>query len=416
MGSGMRRGLVAWSLALACAGAGNAQPPSAARQDEPISLDVRDADVRDLLNALASNHNLNVVYGPHTEASISIHLEKVSLPTALDAIVRAAGLRSYHRDNVLYVLQASDKEEAQYDTRVFQLQYADPEKTLDLLKSCVGSHGKISSSVGTRTIVVWDEPYRLDLVSEVIRAADRKPRQVLIESKILEVDLTDNLRSGVNWTEVLSQGKFGGTGTQSGFANPPNFLNSGFFATLKRGDLRILIETLQQHTTVNTLANPKVLTLEDHKAEVVIGGRIGYPVTTSTTTATLQSIQFLEVGTQLKLTPHVTDDGSIYMDVHPEVSDGKVTDGLPSETTTETTTTVLVKPDETLFIGGLIREKVSKDRRGIPILCRIPVLGWFFGKTVNSVEKGEIVVLITPHLVTDAASSLQNGNGGPENH
>ena len=78
MRSGMRRGLVAWSLALACAGAANAQNP-AARPEEPISLDVRDADVRDLLNALASNHNLNVVYGPHTEAAISIHLAPTSL-------------------------------------------------------------------------------------------------------------------------------------------------------------------------------------------------------------------------------------------------------------------------------------------------------------------------------------------------
>src|SRR5439155_332751 len=78
---------------------------TAGRANEPISLDVRDADVRDLLNALASNHGLNIVYGPKTDASISIHLEKVSLEAALDAIVRAAGLSIARRDGILYVQQ-----------------------------------------------------------------------------------------------------------------------------------------------------------------------------------------------------------------------------------------------------------------------------------------------------------------------
>jgi type II secretory pathway component GspD/PulD (secretin) len=231
----------------------------------------------------------------------------------------------------------------------------------------------------------------------------------LIEAKIMEVNLSDDMRFGIDWSEVLRQGELGARLQQSGFATNPAPGREGFFATLRRGDLQALIEALQTNVNVNTLANPKVLGLDNRPAEVIIGGKLGYPVTTSTNTATLQSIQFIEVGTQLKLVPHITDDGSVLMEVHPEVSDGQVVDGLPRENTTEATTTVLVRPGESLFIGGLIREKTSKSRRGVPLLSRIPLLGWFFGKTIDLKERGEIIVLVTLQLIEPPPSS-------PENH
>jgi len=404
MGRRIRRALVACCLLLATASLAAAQGPASG--DGLISLDVRDADVRDLLNALASNHGLNIVYGPQTEAAISIHLEKISLSSAIDAIVGAAGLSAFRRDGILYVLRSSDKEAAHFDTRVFQVQYADMLQLQDLIKVCLGEKGKITGYDLGRTLVVWDEPSRLDMVAELVRAADQMPRQVLIEAKILEVSLTENLKFGVNWSEMLNQGQLAGRADQSGFAANHTPGREGFFATLRHGELHFVLEALEQRTTVKTLANPKVLALDNRKAEIIIGGKIGYPVLTSTTTATMQSINFLEVGTQLKLTPHITDDGSVLMEVHPEVSDGVVVDGLPSETTTQATTTVLVRDGETLLIGGLIREKISKERRAIPLLGRVPFLGWFFGKTVDVVDKGELVVFVTPHLVKpDSAAS-----------
>ena len=382
---------------------------AAPRAEGLISLDVRDADVRDLMDALASNHGLNVVYGPDTNVKISIHLEKVSLDAAVDAIVRAGGLNVMRREDILYVLHASEEETAGHETRVFQLQYADQTQVEGLVKGVLGPKGQMSSYPFGRTIVVWDEPQRLALMTEILHAADRVPRQVLIEAKIMEVTLSDDMRFGVNWSEVLNQGRLGSRLEQSGFATGAAPGHEGFFATLRRGDLQGLMEALQANNNVRTLANPKVLGLDNRPAEIIIGGKLGYPVTTSTATATLQSIQFIEVGTQLKLVPHITDDGSVLMEVHPEVSDGQVVDGLPRENTTEATTTVLVSQGETLFIGGLIREKVQKQHRGVPFLSRVPVLGWIFGKTVEITERGELVVLITTQLAAP-------GSASPETH
>jgi type II secretory pathway component GspD/PulD (secretin) len=364
---------------------------------------VRDADVRDLLDALASNHHLNIVYGPETRTRISIRLEKVSLEAAVDAIVRAGGLRAFRRDGILYVLPEADDDGPRRDTRVFRLEYADPVQAEALVKGMLGPRGKLATYGFGRTLVVWDEPQRLDQLAEMVRSIDAMPRQVLIEARILEVNLDDETRFGVDWSDVLKQGELTTELSQSGFAAEPGPGRDGFFATLRRADLRALLEALEIRTNVRTLANPKVLGLDNRPAEIIIGAKLGYPVTTSTNSATLQSIQFIEVGTQLDLVPHVVADGSVLLEVHPEVSDGEVVDGLPRETTTEATTTVLVREGETLFIGGLIREKVQKSRRGVPLLSRLPVLGWLFGKTVEVTERGEIVVLLTPQILPPGA-------------
>lgn len=373
-----------------------------APEQAPISLDVRDADVRDLLDALASNHGLNVVYGPDTHAKISIHLENVSLPVAVDAIVRAGGLTSFRREGILYVLRATDEASTRVEARSFELQFADLTQARELVSGLLGPSGKLSSYAYGRTLVVWDEPQRLEQIAALVAATDRKPRQVMIEARILEVTLSDDMALGVNWTEVLNEGKLASRLSQDGFANNPTGARAGFFATLRRGDLRALLEALETRTRVRALANPKVLGLDNRTAEIIIGGRLGYFVTTSTASATLQSVQFIEVGTQLKLTPHIAADGSVLMDVHPEVSDGEIVNGLPRENTTEATTTVLVQAGETLFLGGLIRDKTTRTRTAVPILGRIPLLGWLFGRTTDTHEKSEIVVLITPLLAEDA--------------
>jgi type II secretory pathway component GspD/PulD (secretin) len=107
----------------------------------------------------------------------------------------------------------------------------------------------------------------------------------------------------------------------------------------------------------------------------------------------------------------VSDDGHIILDIHPKVSDGVVTNGLPTETTTEVSTTVLVRDGETIFIGGLLRHRDEGSRAGIPVLSRIPLLGYLFGRDTRSFSRSEVVVLITPRIVkqqsADKATPLE---------
>ena len=106
----------------------------------------------------------------------------------------------------------------------------------------------------------------------------------------------------------------------------------------------------------------------------------------------------------LKLTPRISDDGNILLTIHPEVSEGVIDQGLPSETTTEVTTRVIIRDGESIFIGGLIRDRKEKTVQRIPILGDLPFIGALFGNTTNSVSRTETVIMITPHIV-DARSA-----------
>ncbi len=156
------------------------------------------------------------------------------------------------------------------------------------------------------------------------------------------------------------------------------------------------------------MSTPKLLALENQEASVIVGDRRGFKVTTTINQVTTESIQFLESGVILRVTPHVDREGRIMMDIHPEVSTGVVDiNGIPSQTTTEVTTRLLVGSGQTGFIGGLIKQTLNESRTGVPILGRIPGLGLLFSSLELTSVNTETIVVITPRVVGDV--------GGPWN-
>ncbi len=161
------------------------------------------------------------------------------------------------------------------------------------------------------------------------------------------------------------------------------------------------MELLSNRTGFNVLSSPRVMALDGKKAEIITGQQLGYFTTTTSTTGTSQNVSFLETGTKLEITPSIKSDGLIMMDIHPEISDGTVTGGLPQKQTTETTTQLIVKDGQTIIIGGLVRNSSGKDVIGFPVLMDLPVIGSFFKQTTLSSDKKEVIVLITPHIVNE---------------
>ena len=240
----------------------------------------------------------------------------------------------------------------------------------------------------------------LDRVESVLKKVDVPPRQVLIEAKILEVQLTDDMALGVDWNLAFDHFSTSGNLLSQGFALRKASGAQGLFFESSSDHFSAFLDALETNSRVNTLSTPKLVALNGKQAEIIVGGKLGYYVTTTTNTATLQSVEFLETGTLLVLTPHIMDDGNIIMEIHPEVSDGSVTAGLPAESTTELTTTLIAEDGGTIFLGGLIRDRKEDLRDQVPGLGCLPLFGALFGRSYNSTQKTEIIVLITPHIVT----------------
>jgi type II secretory pathway component GspD/PulD (secretin) len=226
---------------------------------------------------------------------------------------------------------------------------------------------------------------------------DREPKQIMIEAKILEITLTDNQSYGLDWAKLFdSSDGTGSLGTQ-GLANPNS---AGLFAQYTNSNVELVLNALKARGRLRTISTPKLLAMEGLEAETVVGTEIGYRVTTTINNVTTESIEFLESGVILKVTPTVDRSGRIMLDIFPEVSTGVVSDdGIPSKATTQVSTRMLVSDGKTVFLGGLIQNQINNTREGIPGLGDVPIIGGLFSNRSKSIVSTEIVVLITPRIV-----------------
>ena len=267
----------------------------------------------------------------------------------------------------------------------------------------MSSNGKITVLQERNLIVIEDNPQALVRMERLLAEIDKEPRQILIEAKILEITLDDNESWGIDWAHFFSSGDTSGSIELSGTAST-DF--TGFIATLDRDDLMVVLNALSEKGRVRTLSTPKLLALENQEAEVIIGQRQGYRVTTTINQVTTESVEFLESGVILNVTPSVDGQGRIIMAIHPEVSTGTIQQGIPDKSTTEVTTVLLAEDGQPIFIGGLIKNTIDYQRNGIPVLSGIPVMGRLFSNIEEKVNMTETVVLITPYLIKDARSGI----------
>ncbi len=170
-------------------------------------------------------------------------------------------------------------------------------------------------------------------------------------------------------------------------------------------NVAMFLNALESITDTNILANPKVLTVNKQPGVVIVGRKDGYVTSTSTSTTTVQTVEYLETGTRLLFRPFIGDDGYIRMEIHPEDSTGQVvvTQGLslPQKATTEVTTNVLVKDGHTIVIGGLFREDNNITKSQVPLLGDIPWAGALFRSQTDNSKRQEIILLLTPHIIKD---------------
>ena len=178
----------------------------------------------------------------------------------------------------------------------------------------------------------------------------------------------------------------------------------------------MFLRVLDEVTDVTVISNPKVLTLNRQAARVLVGTRVGYLNTTTTQTATTQTVEFLDTGTQLHIRPFVSSDNLIRLEVKPQVSSASLRDSvtqtgqavtIPDEDTTELVTNLLVRDGQPVVLGGLFTESTSYTRRQVPFLGDIPLVGAAFKGQDDAIVRNEIIFMITPSVIDDAVLTLE---------
>lgn len=412
-----------------------------------VEIHVNEAPLVEVLRMLSLQSQKNIVASKDVRGSVTAHLYGVTMKEALDAILKPNGYGYREKGNFIYVytqkeLAEQEKAERTKSSAVFHLFYTPATNAVQMIKPVLSSEATIAfnapgkeglddkstggfSHATEDTIVVTDYADNLERVRQVLKEIDRRPQQVLVEATIVSARLTEDNQFGIDFSIIggVDFGSLGAAGIKTfGDAASGKVLNTsltdhgfgaagtGFTQNMPSNGLRIgiagnnvavFINALEAVTDTAVLANPKILTLNRQRGEVIVGKEDGYLTTTVTESTAVQTVEFLKSGTRLVFRPFIGDDGYIRMEVHPEDSDGSVVAGLPSKSTTEVTTNIMVKDGHTAVIGGLFRDSSISSRSQVPGLGNLPVIGALFRQQQDTTAREEIIILLTPHIVKD---------------
>ncbi|MFH1386281.1 MAG: secretin N-terminal domain-containing protein [bacterium] len=292
---------------------------------------------------------------------------------------------------------------ASFPMQTFMLNYANAKDMSASFNEILGNGEVVAVNEKLNAIIVRASDKTIKRMAESIKKLDKAPLQVQVEAKIIELksgsgDTANPSVMGASWKYTKNSNNSVQLLTDTSTAAASSL---GLYAQLLSGNTQAYLEAMEKTVGYDLVASPWITALNNEPASILIGQKIGYLTTFTSSTGTAQNISFLEVGTKLNFTPHISDDGFIVMDIYPSVSDGSLSStGVPTENTTETRNKVLVKDGQSIVIGGLTKNYNSEVEIGVPGLASIPFIGMLFRRTELTTEKREIMVLITPHIVT----------------
>ncbi|HZI89515.1 MAG TPA: hypothetical protein VFD83_03585 [Candidatus Polarisedimenticolia bacterium] len=416
----------------------DASPGPAAR----ASFSFKEARVQDAIRLIAAQYGLNVVIGKSAGGTLTATLSDVTLDQAMTTVSQATGCEYTLHDNVLVVNPVG------LSTQVFTLRYLDPAAAADAVAKVLSAQGqalpfsgRAKESVASRSmalsnaLVVTDTSARLAAVAQVLAAMDVKPKLIAIEAKLVETTLGSDEKLGVDWQIRASANgatlpttfpfpKNKGSGEFTGSPNPNNQVGGvgpAFppgqtfpytvpedytFGKLSFSEFQVALDILKQSSTTNLVSAPKITTLDNQEAEIIVGTVVPiarYEHTEQTGALQIAGYDEKKVGVRLLVTPHVGPDSSMILAVNPEISEiveyrGQFNE-RPVTSTRSAQTQVEVRSGETVMIGGLIRTVDMKIERKVPILGDIPGLNFLFRHKTTTKQKVDLMIFITPHLI-----------------
>ena len=281
---------------------------------------------------------------------------------------------------------------------------------------------RITAQQSSNQLLIRTRPAQWNEIEAAIKRLDNAPMQVQIETRILEVNLSDGLDLGVQWYLGRLAGNSGSTtvanapGSQGALGGGGAGLGAdSLFYSFVSNNLQVALHALETSGRTQVLSAPSLVVMNNQQAQIQVGDNIPISqttVNTNTSGTTLSSVEYVQTGVILDVVPRINPGGLVYMDIQQQVSDandanGTDTNGNPRISTRSVSTQVAVQSGQTVLLGGLIKQDNSDTVSAVPYLGRIPGLRWLFGNTSKSKKRTELVVLITPRVITSNSQARQ---------
>jgi general secretion pathway protein D len=388
----------------------DATPPALAdAYRKPVTLEFRDAPLRNVFEALARGTQLNFVFDKEVrgDTKVSLALRDVPLDEALRLVLNTQQLdRKTLNANTLLIYpdtQAKQRQHQDLVTRTLYLTNADPKSVLTMIRT-IAKTQDVYVDERLNALIVRDTPGVVRLIEDLVATVDLPEPEVMLEVEVLEVATARLDALGLEWPEQVSVGLVSADGVDTAPGQIVLSRDTRLRASISNP---ALVATLRgSDGTTNTLANPSIRARNREKAQVHVGEKL--PVFTTTSTANVgvsASVAYLDVGIKLDVEPIVQLDNEVTIKVGLEVSNlvrqvaGPAGSVAYQIGTRRTSTSLRLKDGETQILAGLINDEDRQSANGVPGLSGLPVIGRLFGVHTDNRSKTEVVLLITPHVL-----------------
>ncbi|MBF0430285.1 MAG: hypothetical protein HQK83_03330 [Fibrobacteria bacterium] len=398
-------------------------------------------DIRSAFKALAKSGNVDIVLSPTVSGKVSLSLSDKTWEQALRILCLMHNLHSSVETGYVYVQTMAEvnsiAKEEQLEREIIKLKHSKVKDLEEAVKGLLSSRGKISLLESSNALIVTDLRTRMDAIQKAINTLDVERFQVHIQAEIIEVNSNDLQEMGFNWGNVSNKGigtinqsgnigsaqiPTSNTGTASATSSSQSAVTqltpskySEFYNVastggkvanpslsmafgLLKGRLMGVVEYLLSEGKGEVVAKPQITTMDNKEARIFIGENIPFLKQDESFNSI---VEYVSAGIELIVTPHITNENRIILDLQPQRSSAS-TDPIsksPRISTTEARTTVVVNDGQTVVIGGLTSKSQNEIESGIPLLKDIPLLGFLFRYTKKEVVKKDLIIFITPYIV-----------------
>lgn len=403
-----------------------------------ITLDLKDADLQNVLRLFSEVAGVNILVTDDVKGRITLKLVDVPWDQALDIILRTNNLGMEWVGNVIRIstyerLQKEKEARAKTEvaeeavqpvlTELIPVSYSKASDLVPKVKDLLSPRGSVAVDERTNTLIVKDTQDRIAKVKELVLKLDSQTPQVLIDAKIVEASTDFRRELGISWggkydttyrgDRVGASGASEGTMKESGTAdylvNLPAAVGAGsggaldfYIGALGSRFFEAKLSAMEEKGLGEIISSPRVLTLDHTQAEIQQGVRIPYQKIEDEEL----EIEWIDATLRLTVTPHVTADGHIKLEIEcaKETPDWtRTVQGNPTIKTSNAKTQVMVKDGEVVVIGGIYEYSKSNSTAGVPGLKDLPLLGWLFKSRTKTEDRRELMIFITPKIVSSMA-------------
>ena len=399
---------------------------------DKMSINLKNSDIRNVLTMIGELTGLNIVISPNIQDTITANLEDVTVRAALDAILKPNNYSYFVQDNIIIVKDLDTQLIGELESVVIRLKYINSNDLQAPLSTVLTARGTVQSFLPVASMSGQTGPPNMAIVSDVqeniprilnmVKQLDKPIKNINISIKFIETQLDTSKSYGVDWTN--SPILLGGSANDT--VNFPISMNNITVATLNPTQLTSALKIMQARGRSKLLSSPQVTTLDNHQAEVEVTTTVYIEGLSSGNTnnagsgsanqtnaannftgmgfyGAMNTVQEKDIGIKLQVTPRINENNIITLLVDATVeallSAAEISTDKPRSTKRTVQTQVSVYNGETVIVGGLIAENIIRNKKYVPILSAIPIIGYFFKTTSVQKEQRELLMFITPTII-----------------